>query len=135
MIKVLNRTSDVTRRYHLTDDWPDGPRASGTPDENYSIRLGPASNPVYGSGVRAFFEHEPCELDDADALAAAQRNLAAFLRKCGYGEWLDKLRISPDGSPVTRRHRIARESTAPHGRCRDGYCVEHAANPRVESCS
>jgi hypothetical protein len=45
VIRVLNRAGDVTRRYHLTDDWPDE-RGSG-PDRLYTVRLGRKSNPVY----------------------------------------------------------------------------------------
>lgn len=135
VIRVLNRTNDVTRRYHLTDEWPNRRAPIDDPGRLYSVRLGRKENPVYGCGVLAFFKQEPGELDDATPLAAAQRNLAAFLRECCYADWLRKHRIPLDGSLTGQRRRYVRKATMPHGRCRKGYCVEHALDSSVESCS
>jgi hypothetical protein len=133
VIRVLNRAGDVTRRYHLTDDWPDE-RGSG-PDRLYTVRLGRKSNPVYHCGVLPFFELEPDELNDPEPLAAAQRSLVAYLRERGWGDWLRQHRIPVDGSLPEQRRRYARLVTVPHARCRDGRCLEREHNPDVESCS
>ena len=135
VIEVLNRTSRVDQRYHLTDEWPRRGVLYDNPDAHYSIRLGSKANCVYGCSVGAFFKQEPGDLDDPDALAAAQRKLVTFLHARGYAPWLRRHGIQAEGTPASRRRWIAHEATTAHGRCeRAGVCLEHAVNPDVEAC-